>query len=254
MKFKTVLAAVIGLVAACCFQQRADAGQTNVAVAANFTEAAKEIASAFKARTGHDVALSFGATGQLYTQITQSAPFEVFLAADEARPRKAVDDGFAAPESLFTYAIGKLVLWSKDPALVKGPETLDKAAFVKLAYCNPVGAPYGAAAIETVKALHLYEKLQTKLVQGENISQAFQFVETGNAELGFVALSQVVRNSAGSRWIVPQNLYTPIRQDAVLLKKGAGNAAATAFLAFLKGPEAHAIIEKYGYVVDAGGR
>ena len=125
MKFRTVLAAVIGLVAACCFQQRADAGQTNVAVAANFTEAAKEIATAFKAKTGHDAALSFGATGQLYTQITQSAPFEVFLAADEARPKKAVEDGFAAPESLFTYAIGKLVLWSKDPALVKGPETLE---------------------------------------------------------------------------------------------------------------------------------
>ena len=252
MKFRTVLAAVIGLIAASCFQQRADAGQTNVAAAANFTEAAKEIATAFKAKTGHDVALSFGATGQLYTQITQSAPFEVFLAADEARPKKAVEDGFAAPESLFTYAIGKLVLWSKDPALIKGQETLDKAAFAKLAYCNPVGAPYGAAAIETLKALRLYEKLQAKLVQGENISQAFQFVDTGNAELGFVALSQIARNSAGSRWIVPQNLYTPIRQDAVLLKKGADNAAATAFLAFLKGPEAHAIIEKYGYVVDAG--
>jgi molybdate transport system substrate-binding protein len=254
MKFRTVLAAVIGLVAACCFQQRADAGQTNVAVAANFTEAAKEIATAFKAKTGHDAALSFGATGQLYTQITQSAPFEVFLAADEARPKKAVDDGFAAPESLFTYAIGKLVLWSKDPAFVKGPETLNNAAFAKLAYCNPLGAPYGAAAIETLKALHLYEKLQAKLVQGENISQAFQFVDTGNAELGFVALSQVARNSAGSRWIVPQNLYTPIRQDAVLLKKGADNVAATAFLAFLKGPDARAIIEKYGYVVDAGSR
>ena len=124
MKFRTVLAVVIGFVAACCFQQRADAGQTNIAVAANFTEAAKEIATAFKAKTGHDAALSFGATGQLYTQITQSAPFEVFLAADEARPRKAVEDGFAAPDSLFTYAIGKLVLWSKDPALVKGPRTL----------------------------------------------------------------------------------------------------------------------------------
>ena len=123
-----------------------------------------------------------------------------------------------------------------------------------MAYCNPVGAPYGAAAIEALKALRLYDKLQTKLVQGESISQAFQFVETGNAELGFVALSQVARNSAGSRWIVPQNLYTPIRQDAVLLKKGADNAAATTFLAFLKGPEARAIIEKYGYVVDAGSR
>jgi molybdate transport system substrate-binding protein len=274
MKFQTVLAAVIGLVAACCFEQRASAeesnlvvafeatqksparqavaGQTNVAVAANFTEAAKEIATAFKAKTGNDVVLSFGATGQLYTQITQSAPFEVFLAADEARPKKAVEDGLAAPQSLFTYAIGKLVLWSKDPALIKGPETLNNSAFAKLAYCNPVAAPYGAAAVETLNALLLYDKLQTKLVQGESIAQAFQFVETGNAELGFVALSQVARSDAGSRWLVPQNLYTPIRQDAVLLKKGAENAAAAAFLAFLKGPEARGIIKKYGYAVDGG--
>jgi len=254
MKFRSVLAAAIGLIAACCCQQRADAGQTNVAVAANFTEPAKEIASSFKAKTGHDAVLSFGATGQLYTQITQSAPFEILLAADQARPMRAADEGLAKPDSRFTYAIGKLVLWSKDPALIKGAETLNAGAFAKLAYCNPVAAPYGAAAVEALKALQLYDKLQPKLVQGENISQAFQFVETGNAELGFVALSQVVRNSIGSRWIVPQKLYTPIRQDAALLKKGADNVAATAFMTFLKGPEARAIIEKYGYGVDGGNR
>ncbi len=249
MKIKRVLAALIALL--CCLEP-AVAGQTHVAAAANFTEAAKEIAAGFKARTGHDAVLSFGSTGQLYTQITQGAPFEVFLSADEARAKKAIDEGLGVPQSLFTYAVGKLVLWSKDPALVKGPETLSAGGFSKLAYCNPVGAPYGAAAVETLKALHLYEKLEPRLVQGENIAQAFQFVETGNAELGFVALSQVIKNANGSRWIVPQNLYAPIRQDAVLLKKGADNAAASAFLAYLKGPEAHAVLEKYGYGADHG--
>jgi len=169
MKFKSVLAAVIGFVAACCFQQQAVAGQTNVAVAANFTEAAKEIATSFQSKTGHVAVLSFGATGQLYAQITQSAPFEILLSADQARPEKAVEEGLAAPEGRFTYAIGKIVLWSRDPALVKGEETLKTAVFAKLAYCNPASAPYGAAAIETLKALHLFEKLQPKLVQGENI-------------------------------------------------------------------------------------
>jgi len=250
MKFRTALATALGVIFACLILQPATAGQTNVAVAANFTDAAKEIAGLFKAKTGHEALLSFGSTGQLYTQITQQAPFEVFLSADEARPKKAIEDGFATPDSLFTYAIGKLVLWSKNPDLVKGPETLSSGAFTKLAYCNPVGAPYGSATVETLKALSLYEKLQPKLVQGENIMQAFQFVDTGNAELGFVALSEVAKTSVGSRWIVPQKLYTPIRQDAVLLKKGATNDAATAFMAFLKGREARAIIVKYSYDID----
>lgn len=250
MKLKKTLAGIIGVVVACTLQSRAMAAQVNVAVAANFTDAAKEIATAFKAKTGHDASLSFGSTGQLYTQITQEAPFQIFVSADEARPKKAIEDGFGAPDSLFTYAIGKLVLWSKNPDLIKGPETLQSAVFTKLAYCNPVGAPYGAAAVETLKALNLYDRLQSKLVQGENISQAFQFVDTGNAELGFVALSQVAKNAAGSRWLVPQDLYTPIRQDAVLLKNGVNNDAAIAFMNFLKGPQAQVIIEKFGYAVD----
>ncbi|MGA8170557.1 MAG: molybdate ABC transporter substrate-binding protein [Methylocystis sp.] len=251
MKFKGILAIVIGICGALSAPGPAAAGQTNVAVAANFTRAAQEIATLFNLKTGHVAVMSFGATGQLYTQIMQSAPFEIFLAADEARPKKAVDEGLAAADSVFTYAIGKLVLWSRDPALVTGPETLDKAAFAKLAYCNPVGAPYGAAAVETLRALRLYDKLQSKLVQGESVSQAFQFVDTGNAELGFVALSQLVEIGGGSRWIVPPNLYTPIRQDAVLLKRGVDNPAAIGFMTFLKGPDARAIIEKYGYGVDA---
>jgi molybdate transport system substrate-binding protein len=228
------------------------AAETNVAVAANFTDAVKEIAAAFKQKTGHQPVLSFGSSGQLYTQITQDAPFQIMLSADDERPKKLVADGLAVADSRFTYAIGKLVLWSKTRDYVKGEDTLKAGAFAKLAIANPSAAPYGAAAVETMKALKLYETLQPKIVQGNNIAQTFQFIDTGNAELGFVALSQLAGEPAGSRWVVPQALYTPIRQDAVLLKKGEGNDAATAFLAFLKGPEARAIIEKFGYGIDGG--
>jgi len=226
------------------------AAETNVAVAANFTDAAKEIAAAFKAKTGHEAVLSFGTSGQFYTQITQGAPFQVLLSADDARPIKLIEDGLAVADSRFTYATGKLVLWSKTPGLVKGEETLKAASFSKLSICNPAAAPYGAAAVQAMKALKIYETLQPKLVEGATITQAYQFVETGNAELGFVALSQLTGPETGSRWLVPQELYSPIRQDAVLLKSGAGNEAATGFIAFLRGPEARAIILKYGYALD----
>ena len=219
----------------------------NVAVAANFTDAAKDIAAAFKKKTGDEAVLSFGSTGQLYTQITQAAPFEVFLAADAERPKKAIDEGFAVPGSQFTYAIGKLVLWSKDPNLVQGEETLKTGKFEKIAIANPTAAPYGAAAVQAMKAQGVYERLKPKIVEGSNIAQTYQFVATGNAELGFVALSQVVKTKEGSRWVVPADLYEPIKQDAVLLKKGADSKAAEGFLAFLKGPEAAKIMESYGY-------
>ena len=226
------------------------AGQTNVAVAANFTEAAKEIAAAFKAKTGHEAVLSFGATGQLYTQITQDAPFQILLAADAERPQKAVDDGLGVKESKYTYAVGKLVLWSKTEGLVKGEETLKSGGFKKISIANPATAPYGAAAIEAMKRLGVHETLAPRIVQGNNIAQAYQFIDTGNAELGFVALSQLKDVTAGSRWTVPQAFYLPIKQDAVLLKKGVGNEAATTFMTFLKGPEATAIIKQYGYGID----
>ena len=250
MRVLTTLVAAAGL-AATLFVGPVEAAETNVAVAANFTEAAKEIAAAFKSKTGHDAVLSFGATGQLYTQITQDAPFQILLSADQDRPKKAVADGLGVPGSVFTYAVGKLVLWSKDPGTVKGDETLKSGSFAKLSICDPKAAPYGEAAVETMKSLKLYDTLQTKLVTGANISQAFQFVDSGNAEVGFVALSQLTGNKGGSRWIVPQDLYKPIKQDAVLLKKGADNEAATAFMGFLTGPEAKAIIEKYGYAFAA---
>lgn len=250
MRFAQTVWVTIGTALGLLISGDAFAAQTNVAVAANFTEAAKEIAAAFKQKTGHEAVLSFGASGQFYTQITQGAPFQVFLSADDSRPKKLVDDGLAVPQSRVTYAIGKLVLWSKTPGLVKGEETLQAASFARLSICNPVAAPYGAAAVQTMQSLKTYEALQPKLVEGATITQAYQFVETGNAELGFVALSQLTGPETGSRWVVPQELYAPIRQDAVLLNSGAGNEAATGFIAFLKGPEARIIIEKYGYVLD----
>jgi molybdate transport system substrate-binding protein len=250
MKAKRLLRLAVGIVFTGVVASDALAGQTHVAVAANFTDAAKEIAAAFKQRTGHEAVLSFGSTGQLYNQITQDAPFEILLAADEERPKKLAEENLSVPESRFTYAIGKLVLWSKSRDLVRGEEALRAGSFAKLAIANPTAAPYGAAAIETLKALGLYDALRSKIVQGNNIAQAFAFIDTGNAELGFIALSQVIGNAGGSRWLVPQDLYTPIRQDAVLLRKGASNPAAAAFIAFLKGAEARAIIERYGYAFE----
>jgi molybdate transport system substrate-binding protein len=225
----------------------AKAGQTNIAVAANFTEPAKQIAALFKQKTGHEAILSFGASGPFFSQITHDAPFQVFLSADEDRPKAAIDGGYAVSESLFTYAVGKLALWSKVVDVTKGDEALKAGAFAKLSIANPNAAPYGSAAIEAMKALGVYEALKPKIVQGASIAQAFQFVDTRNAEVGFIALSQLYGVTDGTRWLVPQELYSPIRQDAVLLKKGADDVASKAFLEFLKGPEARAIIEKFGY-------
>lgn len=223
------------------------ADEFNVAVAANFTAPAKEIATVFEQKTGHKAVLSFGATGQFYAQIKQDAPFLVFLAADDDTPRKAVEEGLAVPESRFTYAVGRLVLWTKASDAPLGEDTLRKGAFEKLSIANPATAPYGAAAVQAMKKMGVYEAIQPKIVQGNSIAQAFQFAETGAAELAFVALSQVIAKPDGTRWPVPESLHDPILQDAVLLKKGAGNEAAKAFLAFLKGPEAAAVISKYGY-------
>ena len=250
MRFAKLVQLAAGISAWVLTSTSVPAAQTNVAVAANFTEAAKEIAAAFKARTGHEAVLSFGATGQFYTQITQGAPFQVLLSADEARPKKLVDDGLAVPDSRFTYAIGKLVLWSKTPGLVQGEATLKAAAFSKLSICNPAAAPYGAAAVEAMKSLKVFESLQPKLVEGATITQAYQFVETGNAELGFVALSQLTDpRPARAGWSRRSSIRRS-GQDAMLLKSGASNEAATGFIAFLRSPEARAIIEKYGYVLD----
>lgn len=227
----------------------AHAGETQVAVAANFTEPATEIAKLFTEKTGHTAKLSFGASGQFLTQITQGAPFEVFLSADATRPAKAIEDGLAVPGTSFTYAIGTLVLWSKDEGRVTGPETLKAGEFQHLAIADPKSAPYGQAAIETLQSLGLYDALSPKIVQGTSIAQAQQFVATGNAELGFVALAQVIKTEGGSRWEVPGDLHKPILQDAVLLKTGADSEAAKAFLDFLKSDAARAVITSFGYAL-----
>jgi molybdate transport system substrate-binding protein len=226
------------------------AAETKVAVAANFTEPAKEISARFEAKTGHKATLSFGSSGQFYTQIANGAPYEVFLSADAERPAKAEADGLAVAGSRFTYATGRLVLWSKTPGLVDGKgAVLAKGGFEKLAIADPKAAPYGLAAVETMTKLKLYEALKPRIVTGSSITQAFQYVQTGAAELGFVALSQVIAEQGGSRWIVPAANHTPIDQQAVLLKTGADNDAAKAFLAFLKSKDAKAIIKRYGYEV-----
>jgi molybdate transport system substrate-binding protein len=238
-----LVAAVHGLLAAAPVA----AAEIRVAVAANFIEPVKEIGALFAKATGHQAVFSPGGTGQLYAQITQDAPFEVFLAADEATPKKAVDQGFAVAGSRFTYATGRLALFSRDPALVRGEATLREGRFTKLAVANPATAPYGAAAVEVMKALGVYDGLAARLVQGNNIAQTYQFVATANAELGFVALSQIARQAEGSRWLVPDSLHAPIAQDAVLLQRGADSEAARAFLAFLRGPESRAVVAKFGY-------
>ncbi len=224
------------------------AGETQVAVAANFTEPAKEIAGAFQKATGDTAVLSFGASGAFYTQMAHGAPFEVFLSADAERPKKAETEGLAVPGSRFTYAVGRLVLYSTTPGLVDAKGAVLKARrFDHLAIADPAAAPYGLAATQVIAKLGLTEVLAPKIVKGSSITQAYQFVATGAAELGFVAQSQVVAVPGGSRWLVPASDHAPIVQQAVLLRTGAANPAAAAFVRFLKGREARAIIIRYGY-------
>lgn len=227
------------------------AAEVQVAVAANFTAPAQQIAAEFERKTGHKALLSFGATGKFYAQIRNGAPFEVFLAANDSTPAKLDSEGMTVAGSRFTYAVGTLVLWSAKADLVdaKG-EILQSGAFNKLAIANPKTAPYGTAALETLGKLKLSAAVQPKIVQGESIAQAFQFAKSGAADLGFVALSQVFKDgklTGGSAWIVPTGLHEPILQDAVILAKGKDNPAARAFVDFLKGTYAHAVITAYGY-------
>ena len=227
------------------FVPQAHAETASVAVAANFTAVAEKLAEAFKAETGDEVTLSFGATGALYTQITQGAPFDILLAADDTRPAKAVADGLGVEGSVFTYAVGSLALYSTSIDLTDGEAVLKADAFAKIAIADPKTAPYGQAAIESLTKLGLLEAVTPKFVTGENITQTLQFVDSGNAEVGFVAASQVLGKE--HVWIVPAELHEPIKQDAVLLKTGADNKAATGFLDFLKSDAALAVIEASGY-------
>lgn len=227
------------------------AADVQVAVAANFTAPMKIIAADFEKATSHRTVLSFGATGRLYAQIRNGAPFEVLLAADEATPEKLAQEGAAVSGSRFTYANGRLALWSAQPGLVDARgDVLRKGGFGKLAIAAPKLAPYGAAAVQALSKLGLSATLAPQLVTGESIGQAFSFVSTGNAELGFVALSQVLEDGklrSGSVWIVPEGLHSPIRQDAVLLIRGKHSPAARQFMDFLKTDKAKAVIRAFGY-------
>jgi len=231
---------------------RAFADQVQVAVAANFVPAFKDIAAEFEKSSGHTVQTTAGSSGKFYAQIKNGAPFEVFFSADDERPKLLEEEGMAVKGSRFTYAVGRLVLWSPDAALVTGEETLKSGKFKHLAIANPKTAPYGAAAMQVLTKLGLWDGLQSKLVMGENLGQTSGFLESGNAEVGFIALSQVLDDKLkgrGSRWDVPANLHEPLRQDAVLLVKGEKNAAAVSLMEFMHGPKAKAIVERYGYEV-----
>jgi molybdate transport system substrate-binding protein len=227
------------------------ADEVQVAVAANLTAPMQKIAAEFLRDTGHKAQLAFGATGKFYAQITNGAPFEVFLSADDETPARLEKEGHAIAGSRYTYAVGRLVLWSAQEGKVDAQgEILKRGAIRRLALANPKTAPYGAAAVETMQKLDVLAQLQPAFVQAENIAQAYQFVGTGNAELGFVALSQVWQDgklSGGSGWIVPASLHQPIRQDAVLLGRGSGKPAAAALLDYLRGDKARRIIKAYGY-------
>ena len=227
------------------------AGEVHAAVAANFTAPVKQIAELFQKESGHTVKLSFGSTGKFYSQIKEGAPFDVLLAADEMTPKLLEQEGLAVSNTGFVYALGKLVLWSATPGFVddKGA-VLSKGSYNKIAYADPKLAPYGQAAQDTLQKMNLWDKVQSKMVTGESIGQTYQFAASDNAELAFIALSQITRNgkiTEGSWWIVPADLYKPIKQAAVQLTAAKDKAAAQAFLAFLKSKKAVAIMRSFGY-------
>lgn len=239
---------ILLLLVAMLFCGNAWTGEIRVAVASNFTGAMRLLAEKFEAQTGHTVILLPGSTGKHFAQIVNGAPFDAFFAADEKRPERLEAEGRIIPGSRFSYAIGKLVLWSPDPELVDGKgAVLESGSFRRLAIANPRLAPYGQAAQQFLESRGIWESLQPKLVRGENISQTLQFVTSGNAELGFIALSQLMqadRGTEGSWWQVPDNLHPPIEQQAVLLSD---SAAAQDFMRFAKSEQAHAIIRDSGY-------
>jgi molybdate transport system substrate-binding protein len=229
----------------------AHAAEVSVAVAANFTVPMNAIAAEFAKDTGHRARLAFGSSGKFYAQIKNGAPFQVLLSADDETPAKLEQEDAAPGGTRFTYAIGALALWSGDPKRVdSNGEVLRRGGYTRLAIANPKLAPYGKAAIETLAKLAILDTARTRFVQGENIAQTHQFVMSGNAELGFVALSQIMRDGqlgSGSAWIVPETLHAPIRQDAVILASGKGNPAAEALMRYLKSDKVRAIIKSYGY-------
>lgn len=231
------------------------AEKITVAVASNFTAAMKDIVTEFEKASGHKVALSFGSSGKILAQIKHGAPFQAFFSADQTKPAVLEEDGLVVANSRFTYAIGGLVLWSTKPGIADEHTTvLKNRTFNKLAMANPKLAPYGRAAVQVLQNLNLENNTRDKWVQGENIAQTYQFVATGNTDLGFVALSQVMSKghiNGGSAWIIPRHLYQPIRQDAVLLRRGEDSQGARELLKFIRGSNAGAILESYGYQTES---
>lgn len=228
----------------------AQAEQALVAVAANFVPPFREVAMEFEKSTGHTLRVASGSSGNFYAQIKNGAPFDVFVSADTERPKLLEEDGLGVKDSRVTYAVGRLALWSLTPSLVKGADTLNSQHFKHLAIANPKTSPYGAAAMQAMQKLGVWDNLQPRIVTGENLGQTMGFIESGNAELGFVALSQVLDpklKGKGARWDVPTDLHEPIKQDMILLTKGKDNPAARALMEFIGGPQAQAVIRRYGY-------
>lgn len=232
----------------------ADSGraeEVQVAVAANFSGAMKALAQVFEQESGHQARIITGATGKFYAQIKNGAPFQVLLAADTQTPLLLEQEGFAVPGSRFTYAVGRLVLWSKQRDLVDAQgDVLRSARFKRLAIADPRLAPYGAAAVQVLERMGLFVQVKDRLVQGDSVVQAYQFVASGNAELGLLARAQLIVDGkpvAGSSWLVPEYMHSPLRQDAVLLKLGQSNPAALSFVQFLQSPRARAMVREHGY-------
>lgn len=246
MKLRNLLA-VLGVLL--CMARSACAGEVNAAVAANFAAPMQQIAAMFQKDTGHVVKLSFGSSGKFYAQIHNGAPYDVFLSADEKNPELLEQEGQGVKGTRFVYALGKLALWSAQPGVVDD-KVLLRGSYNKLAYADPKLAPYGLAAKETLEKLGLWNAVQQKLVTGENITQAYQFAASGNADLAFIALSQIIKDgkvNTGSWWLVPADLYSPIRQGAVLLAGARDKDAAQAFLAYLRSDKAASVIRGFGY-------
>jgi molybdate transport system substrate-binding protein len=255
MKYKFSDSRITGLIGACIagilLSVSAQAAEVKVAVSANFAQPMKDIAAEFEKDTGHKLAITQGATGKFYAQITNGAPFEVFLSADDETPAKMIKEGKAVSGTQFTYAIGRLVLWSPDEKLVdQGGAVLKTDRFKYISIANAKVAPYGRAAVQTMQKLGVLSAIEPRVVQGESITQTHQFVTTGNAQLGFVAMSQVWENNrikSGSGWIVPEDMHEQLRQDVVLLNPGKDSSAATALVNYLKSDKSKKIIERYGY-------
>jgi molybdate transport system substrate-binding protein len=246
MKIIALLAGLLGMVLA----PPGNAAHVRVAVAADFSDPAREIASRFHAQTGHKASLSFATTAQLFARIASGAPYDILLAADAEYPKRAVSEGLAEHGSRFTYAVGRLALWTRSSDTMLDGKTLRDGDFRHIAIPNPATTPYGAAAVEALQNMRVFAHIQTRILQGQDMAQTYRLIASRRAQVGIVALSEIMQHRLGSWWEIPVDLYSPVLQQAVLLKKGANEPAARAFMAFLRGPEARAILDRHGYAAE----